>query len=201
MCTIPYRTVAAICPVILIAAHLALGYALSLSPVLPLVGQGIAYSVFAAALWPSIPFTVPREAEGLAYGFVTAVQNGGLALFPIVVSMVYGGAGDRYIPAVELVFVGFAVVGLVTGLCLNAFDVTHGHVLNSVHLDEPKQPDAEEAAGDAAPAVGSTKTQSPLRWAVLFSSCAMLIGNYYCYDNPAALKTQLQHSLGEDDDE
>lgn len=36
--------------------------------------QGTAYSIFAAALWPSIPFTAPIGTEGLAYGFVTAVQ-------------------------------------------------------------------------------------------------------------------------------
>ena len=40
-----------------------------------------------------------------------------------------------------------------------------------------------------------TKAQSNLRWLVLFSSCLVMIGNYYCYDNPAALHTQLQQYL------
>lgn len=31
-----------------------------------------------------------------------------------------------------------------------------------------------------------------LRWIVLALSCFFLMGNYYCYDNPAALKSQLQ---------
>jgi len=40
-----------------------------------------------------------------------------------------------------------------------------------------------------------SKAQSNLRWLVLFSSCLVMIGNYYCYDNPAALHTQLQQWL------
>ena len=42
----------------------------------------------------------------------------------------------------------------------------------------------------------SAKSESPLRWAVLFFACLTLLGNYYCYDNPAALKPQLQQSTG-----
>ena len=38
------------------------------------------------------------------------------------------------------------------------------------------------------------ESQSPLRWLVLIFGCLVLIGNYYCYDNPAALKTQLEES-------
>ena len=40
-------------------------------------------------LWPSIPFTVVKEKVGLAYGITTAVQNGGLALFPILTASIY----------------------------------------------------------------------------------------------------------------
>ena len=94
----------------LIAVHLELGYAVSVDPAFPLVGQGVAYSVFAAALWPSVPFAVPAGSEGLAYGFITAVQNGGLGAFPLLVSYVYDQAGEQYIPSAELLFIGFAAV-------------------------------------------------------------------------------------------
>ena len=40
------------------------------------------------------------------------------------------------------------------------------------------------------------KSDSLLRWAVLVCGCIALISNYYCYDNPAALKTQLIQSTG-----
>lgn len=36
------------------------------------------------------------------------------------------------------------------------------------------------------------KSQSPIRWLVLFLGCIIMISNYYCYDNPAALKTQVR---------
>ncbi|KAM3568760.1 hypothetical protein VYU27_009123, partial [Nannochloropsis oceanica] len=48
-----------------------------LSPSVPLIGQGLAYSAFAAVLWPSVPFTVPEDRVGVAYGLTTAIQNGG----------------------------------------------------------------------------------------------------------------------------
>jgi MFS family permease len=45
-----------------------------------------------------------------------------------------------------------------------------------------------------------SKSQSPLRWLILFLACVMMIGNYYCYDNPAALKTQIQAQMGNPSD-
>jgi hypothetical protein len=36
------------------------------------------------------------------------------------------------------------------------------------------------------------KSQSPLRWVVLVLGCVVMIANYYCYDNPAALKTNVR---------
>lgn len=45
-----------------------------------------------------------------------------------------------------------------------------------------------------------SKSQSPLRWLILFLACVMMIGNYYCYDNPAALKTQIESQMGNPSD-
>ena len=61
----------------------------ALSPTVPLIGQGLAYSAFAAVLWPSVPFTVPQDRVGKAYGLTTAIQNGGLALFPLLAAAIY----------------------------------------------------------------------------------------------------------------
>lgn len=36
----------------------------------------------------------------------------------------------------------------------------------------------------------------PQRWLVLALSCFLMLGNYYCFDNPAALKSQLQQRFG-----
>ncbi|KAG0340199.1 hypothetical protein BG000_000451 [Podila horticola] len=40
-----------------------------------------------------------------------------------------------------------------------------------------------------------------IRWAILASGCLVLFGNYYAYDNPAALNQPLQQHLRLDDDE
>ena len=38
---------------------------------------------------------------------------------------------------------------------------------------------------------GPLKSDSVMRWPVLALACIAMIGNYYCFDNPAALKTSL----------
>eukprot|EP01062_Namystynia_karyoxenos_P019121 TRINITY_DN17166_c0_g1_i2.p1 TRINITY_DN17166_c0_g1~~TRINITY_DN17166_c0_g1_i2.p1 ORF type:complete len:666 (+),score=179.10 TRINITY_DN17166_c0_g1_i2:71-2068(+) len=52
------------------------------------------------------------------------------------------------------------------------------------------------------PAAGlRTKAQLPLRWPVLLCTCLSLLGNFYCYDNPAALKEHLRGLFHEMDAE
>lgn len=38
----------------------------------------------------------------------------------------------------------------------------------------------------------TTRSSLVVRWLVLFLSALLLIGNYYCYDNPAALKSEFK---------
>ena len=61
---------ASVAPFLLFIVHLVLGLT-SGSPVLPLIGQGVAYALFAAVLWPSVPFTVEPKSIGTAYGLIT----------------------------------------------------------------------------------------------------------------------------------
>jgi MFS family permease len=44
------------------------------------------------------------------------------------------------------------------------------------------------------------KPESPIRWAILSLTCLMMIGNYYCYDIPAALHTQMNEYFGKPSD-
>lgn len=53
---------------------------------IPLILLGIGYSVYAAALWGCIPYTVPSRLIGTAYGLCTAVQNIGLTISPLISS-------------------------------------------------------------------------------------------------------------------
>ena len=44
------------------------------------------------------------------------------------------------------------------------------------------------------------KSKSPWRWVILVLGCLMLIGSYYCFDIPAALKTQIDDYMGDPSD-
>ena len=120
--------IASIAPLMLVAVHSTLAFS-SGSPILPLVGQGVAYSCFAACLWPSVPFAVEEKSVGTAYGLITAIQNSGLAAFPLVVSALKTASG-HYIPTVEIFFTSCAVCGVVVGLFLNIMDAKTGGKLN-----------------------------------------------------------------------
>mmetsp|Transcript_19281 Transcript_19281/g.20895 ORF Transcript_19281/g.20895 Transcript_19281/m.20895 type:complete len:607 (+) Transcript_19281:100-1920(+) len=108
-------------PLALVVVHIFLGFT-TVSPIGPLVGQGLAYSCFAAVLWPSVGLVIEQRLVGLGYGIVVSVQNMGLASFPLIIAAIYSGAGDQYIPEVEIFFIACAWIGVIVGLYLNYVD-------------------------------------------------------------------------------
>jgi len=137
--------IAAFAPLVLIAVHLTLALS-DASPYLPLIGQGISYSCFAAVLWPSVPYSVPEKSVGTAYGLITAIQNSGLAMFPLIIAMIYKHSDSHYIPWVEIFFVCCACGGVLVGIMLNVVDARTGGKLNakSVFLDEDNDEEEDE---------------------------------------------------------
>ena len=119
---------------LLFLVHLTLATSTS-SPILPLVGQGIAYSLYAAVLWPSVPLTVEKKYTGTAFGVITSIQNIGLALFPLMIAGIYNASGGRYIPNVEFFFMGCAAAGIVVGIYMNRLDKKYGGKLNKASTD------------------------------------------------------------------
>ena len=113
----------------LLAVHLALGLT-DVSPELPLVGQGVAYTFFSAVLWSSVPIVVEEHVVGFAFGIVTCVQNLGSALVPLLVAAIYEASGRRYRPYVELLFAGLGGLGMVASLSLSYDDFLRGNPLN-----------------------------------------------------------------------
>jgi len=110
-------------------------------PAVGLTFQGIAYSVYASAIWPAIVYVVKPNQVGTAYGLVTAVQNSGLAIAPLII-----GALTEVNPATdpsknsggyfkaELFFIACGALGVVISVVLN---LTHdGQRLNKVNPDE-----------------------------------------------------------------
>jgi len=67
----------------------------SAPPAFMMAYMGIVYSVLVASLWPAIPYVVQADLCGLAYGIMTAMQNTGLATWPLV----SGAILDIYTPA------------------------------------------------------------------------------------------------------
>lgn len=52
---------------------------------IPLIFLGVGYSIYACALWGSVPYTVSEKLLGTAFGMCTAVQNTGLTIaFPLI---------------------------------------------------------------------------------------------------------------------
>jgi len=99
---------------------------------LPLMGQGVAYALYSSGLWPSISLTVPKESTGMAYGVITSIQNFGLTVCPMVAAFVYERSSQHFLPNVELLFTGCAIVGTVVGILLWVVDHHTGGRLTSV---------------------------------------------------------------------
>jgi nitrate/nitrite transporter NarK len=55
---------------------------------IPLVLVGVAYSIYCAAIWGSIPYAVPAQSVGTAFGICTAIQNIGLVIAPTLVGWI-----------------------------------------------------------------------------------------------------------------
>ena len=56
--------------------------------VYPLVLTGIGYSIYAAAIWGSVPYVVNPAQVGSAFGMATAIQNIGLVVAPTAVGYI-----------------------------------------------------------------------------------------------------------------
>jgi len=135
--------IAAASSALLFVVHLTMALS-SIPPVLPMVGQGVAYSLYASVLWPSVPLTVPRRLTGTAFGVITSLQNVGLALFPLAVAGIYRSGGGRYVPGVELFFASCAAVGVAVGVAMNMLDMRQGGRLNGVASEGERGDDGEE---------------------------------------------------------
>ena len=60
----------------------------SMLELLPLCMVGVGYSIYCAAIWGSIPYTVQPQTVGTAFGITTAIQNIGLAIAPTIVGLI-----------------------------------------------------------------------------------------------------------------
>ena len=82
----------------------------------PMIMIGVSYSIYGAALWPTIPIVVKEEYLGTAFGVAIAIQNAGLAFSPNIVGLIKTYT-DGY-SMVSLFFIIIAIIGILSGVVL-----------------------------------------------------------------------------------
>lgn len=97
--------------------------------VAPLAFMGLGYSIYAAVMWASIPYIVIPKTVGTAFGLVTAIQNLGLAVAPMIVGGIHDSQGGY--SGVSTFFIIVGCIGIISALFLNLVDKRSGGILNS----------------------------------------------------------------------
>jgi len=108
---------------LMIPAHLSLGLT-HVSPVLSMIVLGAAFVLVPACIWPSVPLIVDERRVGTAFGLMTAIQNVGLATFPLV-NGALRDATHGY-TASQVMFAGLGFCGLILSLLLLRADHREG---------------------------------------------------------------------------
>jgi len=108
---------------LMIPCHLALGLT-RLYPVYPMILLGFSFVLVPAAMWPSVPLIVRSDRVGTAFGLMTAIQNIGLGLFPLLNGLLRDKTGN-YV-ASQVMFASLGLVGLVFALLLKRADARDG---------------------------------------------------------------------------
>jgi len=110
----------------------------------PLIGIGIAFSAYAAIIWPSVSLVVEEKANGTAYGFVLAMQNLMLSIVPIVIGFIH----DKTIEVsygyfwTEIFLLILTFVGILATILIKKEDAKTGGV-----LEAPPNADKETVYG------------------------------------------------------
>jgi MFS family permease len=139
-------------PCLLVTSHLLFALS-SMGPTVPMVAMGVAYSVFAAALWPGVTLVVKPSHVGTAFGTITAMQNVGLALMPIGVACIFQRWNSW--ETVELFFGALSTVGVLVGIAINIVDAFNGYRLN-LPAFQSKQQRSQRQKGRLTPQSASS---------------------------------------------
>jgi len=123
-------------PILLLATHFVFLVG-GTSPLVPLGGLGLAYSIIAAVLWPSVPLTVHASESsrrcGTAFGILTVFQNLSMAVFPMAIAALLELTHDYVMT--EYFFILVSVAGIIAAVCLMVEDEKHGAVLRKYVVD------------------------------------------------------------------
>jgi len=116
----------------------------------PLLFTGIGYSIYASAIWGSVPYVVSEKAVGTAFGLATSIQNIGLCCAPTIVGFIKDRTKsiDHGYFYMNMFFVAINCIGLILNANLYYIDIKYN---NSV-LDRVDQVKSETSSdfGDEA---------------------------------------------------
>jgi MFS family permease len=108
---------------LIVPAHLLLGFT-DIWPVFPMIVLGAAFVLVPACIWPSVPLIVDENRVGTAFGLMTALQNVGLAAFPLA-SGALRDATQGY-TASQMMFGALGFCGLIFSFLLLRADRREG---------------------------------------------------------------------------
>eukprot|EP01016_Furgasonia_blochmanni_P008234 TRINITY_DN13316_c0_g1_i1.p1 TRINITY_DN13316_c0_g1~~TRINITY_DN13316_c0_g1_i1.p1 ORF type:complete len:520 (-),score=13.91 TRINITY_DN13316_c0_g1_i1:12-1571(-) len=121
--------------------------------VVPLACLGVFYSFFAAVIWPCVALVVDPKKQGTAYGLMTAIQNSGLALAPMLVGWLHDRTdGDEKFGYfwVSIFLLYMAFLGLVFTLGIAILDKRQGSPLARVYATSDEDSDSLNLTGQNA---------------------------------------------------
>ena len=111
---------------IIVPAHLLMGLTY-VYPVYPMIALGLAFVLVPAAMWPSVPVVVRQERTGTAFGLMTAIQNIGLGLFPLLNGFLRDKTSSY--TASSIMFAALGFLGLFFAFLLKKADAREGNLL------------------------------------------------------------------------
>ncbi len=114
---------------IMIPSHLIMGVT-KIYPAYPMIILGASFVLVPAAMWPSIPLIVRKERVGTAFGLMTAIQNIGLALFPLLNGLLRD-ITQTYTSSM-IMFASLGFFGLIFAMLLKRADAREGSKLEGV---------------------------------------------------------------------
>jgi MFS family permease len=118
----------------MIPAHLVMGIT-HWNPIPSMIVLGAAFVLVPAAMWPSVPLVVEETRVGTAFGLMTAIQNIGLGLFPLLNGKLRDATGTY--TATQIMFASLGGAGLIFALLLLRSDRRHGGKLEQGKTKQP----------------------------------------------------------------
>lgn len=108
---------------------------------IPLFLLGVGYSVYAAALWGCIPYTVAPKLIGSAFGLTTAIQNIGLTISPLIGSALLNTEKEDGYFWYLIYFCFLSAIGFCLNVWLYIDDLKNrGGILDKVDRGEDDEP-------------------------------------------------------------